>query len=51
MAAVAATGRSHRPRVADLLTAAVAHANGLALFTRNPSDFVGLENLITVNAV
>src|SRR5258707_15662007 len=39
VAAVAAAGRSHRPRVADLLIAAVAHANKLALYTRNPTDF------------
>jgi predicted nucleic acid-binding protein len=51
VAAVAAAGRSHRPRVADLLIAAVAHANGLALYTRNPSDFLGLEALIEVTAV
>jgi predicted nucleic acid-binding protein len=51
VAAVAAAGRSHRRRVADLLIAAVAHANGLALYTRNPDDFAGLGNLITVVAV
>ena len=49
--AVAATGRKHRTRVADLLIAAVAHAHGLALYTRNPADFTGLEHLITVEAV
>jgi predicted nucleic acid-binding protein len=51
VAAVVATGRSHRPRVADLLIAAVAHSNKLALYTRNPQDFVGLEELISVVAV
>lgn len=51
IAAVAASGRSHRRRVADLLIAAVAHANGLALYTRNPDDFVGLDTLITVVTV
>ena len=51
VAAVAATGRNHRSRVADLLIAAVAHANGMALYTRNPTDFVGLESLIRVIAV
>jgi predicted nucleic acid-binding protein len=35
VAAVAAAGRSHRSRVADLLIAAVAHANGLPLYTPN----------------
>jgi predicted nucleic acid-binding protein len=51
VAAVVATGRSHRPRVADLLIAAVAHSNKLALYTRNPQDFVGLAELISVVAV
>jgi predicted nucleic acid-binding protein len=51
VAAVAAAGRSHRPRVADLLIAAVAHANGLALYTRNPADFAGLDGLIAVTGL
>lgn len=41
-------GRSHRRRVADLLIAATAHANGLPLYTRNPDDFAGLEALIEI---
>jgi hypothetical protein len=48
VAAVAETGRSHRRRVADLLIAAIAHANGLALYTRNPDDFSGLSDLVSV---
>ncbi len=48
VAAVAETGRWHRPRIADLLIAATAHANGLALYTRNPDDFAGLGTLIEV---
>jgi predicted nucleic acid-binding protein len=48
VAAVADAGRSHRRRIADLLIAATAHANGLALYTRNPQDFASLENLIEV---
>jgi predicted nucleic acid-binding protein len=48
VAAVADAGRSHRRRIADLLIAATAHANGLALYTRNPQDFACLENLIEV---
>ena len=48
VAAVVETGRSHRRRVADLLIAATAHANGLALYTRNPDDFAGLEGLIEI---
>jgi predicted nucleic acid-binding protein len=51
VAAIVATGRSHRPRLADLLIAAVAHANGLALYTRNAADFAGLDNLIKVAAI
>src|SRR4051812_23783564 len=51
VAAVVATGRRHRSRVADLLIAATAHANGLTLYTRNPDDFAGLHDLITVAAV
>ena len=48
VAAVAETGRSHRRRIADLLIAATAHANGLALYTRNPGDLGGLDRLIEV---
>lgn len=51
VAAVAAAGRSHRRRVADLLIASVAVANGLPLYTRNPADFEGLETLLTVTRV
>ena len=48
VAAVAEGGRSHRRRVADLLIAATAQANGLTLFTRNPDDFRDLGGLIDV---
>ena len=51
VAAVAPAGRSHRRRVSDLLIAATAHANRLALYTRNPGDFAGLEALIEVISV
>lgn len=51
VAAVSAAGRSHRSRVADLMIAATAHANGLDLFTRNPGDFAGLEELLRVVVV
>lgn len=51
VAAVADAGRSPRRRVADLLIAATAHANGLALYTRNPEDFVGLDDLISIIAI
>ena len=48
LSAVAESGRSHRRRMADLLIAATAHANGLALYTRNPDDFSGLEGLLLI---
>jgi len=51
VAAVAETGRSHRRRVAELLIAATAHANDLTLYTRNPDDFAGLDDLIHVIGV
>ncbi len=51
VAAVASTGRTHRSSMTDLLIAAIAHANGLELYTRNPDDFVGLEELIHVITV
>lgn len=51
VAAIAETGRSHRRRVADMLIAATAHAHRLALYTRNPDDFSGLDALIQVVAI
>jgi hypothetical protein len=48
VAAVVDSGRSHRRRVADLLIAAIAHANRLPLYTRNPDDFAGVDSLIDV---
>ena len=51
VAAVTAAGRSHRSRMADLLIAAVAHANGVALYTRNPDDFAGLGALVRVETI
>jgi predicted nucleic acid-binding protein len=48
VAAVVATGRTHRSRIADLLIAATAHANDLVLYTRNSDDFAGLESLVTI---
>jgi predicted nucleic acid-binding protein len=48
-AAVASVGRKALGRSAiDLLIAAVARANDLALFTRNPGDFGGLEALVDI---
>lgn len=51
VAAVVEAGRSHRSRVADLLIAATAHANDLALYTRNQDDFAGLAKLVSVVAI
>jgi predicted nucleic acid-binding protein len=48
VAAAVAAGRTHRRRVADLMIAAIAHSNGLDLYTRNSGDFTGLDDLITV---
>jgi predicted nucleic acid-binding protein len=47
-AAVVSTGRKPRRRVADLMIAAIAIAEDLPLFTTNPDDFKGLEDLLTV---
>src|SRR5215469_323021 len=47
-AAVIAAGRKPRRRTADLLIAATAIAEGLPLFTTNPGDFAGLDNLLPV---
>lgn len=49
--AVRSHGRQPRGRVADLLIAAVAVAEGLPLYTRNADDFVGLEDLLEVVTV
>ncbi len=50
-AAVLAAGRTPRRRVAGLMIAAIAVANRLPLYTTNPGDFVGLDQLVTVVAV
>ena len=50
-AATRAAGRSARARMADLLIASTAVAHGLSLYTRNPSDFIGLEEIVKVVAV
>jgi predicted nucleic acid-binding protein len=47
-AAVVAAGGSPRGRVADLMIASIAVAEGLPLFTVNPDDFKGLEELLTL---
>lgn len=50
-AATRGAGRSSRSRLADLLLAATAIAEGLDLYTRNPKDFAGLESLLRVVAI
>jgi predicted nucleic acid-binding protein len=45
-AAARAARQSSRARLADLLIASTAAANGLSLYTRNPSDFDALKSLI-----
>lgn len=51
-ASVTSAGRKARGRRAiDLLLAASALGSGLPLFTRNPDDFAGLEQLIVLHAV
>lgn len=47
-AAVVAHGRNPRRRLADLLIASVAVANGLPLVTRNAADFAGLGEVLEV---
>ncbi|MFI6719911.1 type II toxin-antitoxin system VapC family toxin [Kribbella sp. NPDC050470] len=47
-AAVVSAGRKPRRRVADLMIAATAIAEDIPLFTTNPDDFKGLDDLLTV---
>lgn len=50
-ATVSAIGRQPRRRTMALLIAATAHAHGARLYTRNPDDFRGLDELIEVLGV
>lgn len=50
-AAVVSIGRKPRRRVADLMIASTAVAEGLPLFTTNPDDYRGLDEILTVVAV
>ena len=47
-AAARAAGQSSRARIADLLIASTAAANGLPLYTRNPADFSALKRILKV---
>ena len=47
-AAVRMAGRSPRSRIADLMIAATAASRQLPLFTTNPTDFSGLDAVVTV---
>ena len=50
-ALVVASGREVRPRSLDLLIAATAQVHDASLFTRNPDDLNGLEELVDIVAV
>jgi predicted nucleic acid-binding protein len=50
-AAIVAAGRKPRRRATDLMIAATAIAAGLPLFTTNPDDFQGLDEVLSVVAV
>jgi len=50
-AAARASGQSSRARLADLLIASTAAANGLAFYTRNPSDFDALKRIVKIVAI
>ena len=47
-AAVAAAGRKPRARSLDLLIAATASTHDARLYTRNPADLTGLEDLVDI---
>jgi predicted nucleic acid-binding protein len=50
-AAAAAAGRRPRAHVMDLLIAATAHAHHARLYTRNPKDLRGLQDVIDIAAI
>ena len=51
VSAVRRAGRQPRRRQFDLLIAAVARANRLAVATRNPVDLAGVDDLVEVHAI
>lgn len=50
-AAVTGIGRRPRSRVFDLLIAATAHAHHARLYTRNPADLIGLDDLVEIVSI
>ena len=50
-ALVRAVRRQPRGRLADLMIASIAAAHRLPLYTRNPTDFAGLDSMLTVITV
>jgi predicted nucleic acid-binding protein len=50
-AAVLATGRTPRRRIADLMIAATAIVSGIPLYTTNPDDFTGLGHILNIKPV
>jgi predicted nucleic acid-binding protein len=51
VSAVRRAGREPRRRQSDLLIAAIARANRLAVATRNPVDFAGVDDPVEVHAI
>jgi predicted nucleic acid-binding protein len=50
-AAIRAAGRGGRSRMADLLIASMALANGMPLYTKDPTDLAGLEQILDIVAI
>ena len=50
-AAVVAAGRKPRARSMNLLIAATASAHDARLYTRNPSDLIGLDDILEIVSV
>ena len=50
-AAARARGRTSRARLADLMIAAIALAQGLPLYTRNAADFEAVQDLVQVVSI
>lgn len=49
--AIVSAGRQPRARVMDILIAATAHAHDAQLYTLNPKDFKGIDDLVQVVTV